>query len=83
MRTAIGELIPVVGVKGACEALDVARASFYRKRGTGAVSPIPAAAVRFVPRALDPAEQAAVLACVHEERFQNCAPAAIWPQAQP
>lgn len=77
MKAAIGELIPIVGVRAACEALDVARASFYRKRGAGAVSPMPAA-VRFVPRALDLAEREAVLACLHEERFQNCAPAAIY-----
>jgi len=73
---AIGELIPVVGVRAACAALEVPRASFYRKRGSG-VSPA-AAAVRVVPRALDPAERSAVLACLHEERFQNCAPAAIY-----
>ncbi len=77
MRAAIGELIPVVGVKAACEALDVPRASFYRKMISGDVSPAPAA-VRFVPRALDSAERAAVLACLHEERFQNCAPAAVY-----
>jgi len=42
------------------------------------VPPVPAAAVRFVARALVPAEREAVLACLHEERFQNCAPAAIY-----
>jgi putative transposase len=74
---AIGELIPIVGVKAACEALAVPRASFYRKRIPGDVSPV-SAAVRLVPRALDPAEREAVLACLHEERFQNCAPAAVY-----
>jgi putative transposase len=39
---------------------------------------MPAAAVRFVPRAMISAEREAVLACLHEERFQNCAPAAIY-----
>lgn len=73
----MGELIPIVGVKAACEALDVARASFYRKKGSGDVASV-TAAVRFVPRALVSAERAAVLACLHEERFQNCAPAAIY-----
>src|SRR6202042_481700 len=34
--------------------------------------------VRFIPRALDTAERDAVLACLHEERFQNCAPAAVY-----
>ena len=76
MRAAIGELIPIMGVKAACEALDFPRASFYRKRGLEGVSPV--AAVRFVPRALVSAERETVLACLHEERFQNCAPAAIY-----
>ena len=76
MSAAIGELTPIVGVKAACEALNVARASFYRKRGWG-VFPA-AAAVRFIPRALDSTERNAVLACLHEERFQNCAPAAVY-----
>ena len=78
MRAAIAELIPVVGVKAACEALDVPRASFNRKRGSGRVCSAPAVAGRLEPRALDPAEREAVLACLHEERFQNCAPAAIY-----
>ena len=78
MRAAIGELIPIVGVRAACEALDVPRASFYRKRGSDGASSSPAAAVRFVPRALVSAEREAVLACLHEERFQNCSPAAIY-----
>ena len=77
MSAAIGELTPIVGVKAACEALNVPRASFYRKRGLG-VFPAAAAAVRFIPRALDSAERGAVLACLHEERFQNCAPAAVY-----
>ena len=78
MSAAVGQLIPVVGVKAACAALAVPRASFYRKRGSGCVSPAVAAAVRSVPRALDGTEREAVLAVVHEERFQNCAPAAIY-----
>ena len=76
MSAAVGELIPIVGVKAACAALDIPRASFYRKRAPGIVSPV--AAVRFVPRALVSAERQAVLACLHEERFQNCAPAAVY-----
>ena len=76
MNAAIVELTPIVGVKAACEALNIPRASFYRKRGCG-VFPA-AAAVRFIPRALDSAERDAVLACLHEERFQNCAPAAVY-----
>ena len=77
MSAAIVELTPIVGVKAACEALNIPRASFYRKRGFGGVS-ADAAVVRFIPRALDAAERGAVLACLHEERFQNCAPAAVY-----
>jgi putative transposase len=76
VNAAIVELTPIVGVKAACDALNIPRASFYRKRGLG-VFPA-AAAVRSIPRALDSAERGAVLACLHEERFQNCAPAAVY-----
>jgi putative transposase len=76
VRTAIGDLTPMVGVRAACGAFDFPRASFYRKRGLGVLSP--AAAVRLVPRALVSAEREAVLACLHEERFQNSAPAAVY-----
>jgi putative transposase len=77
VRAAIGDLTPIVGVRAACEALDFPRASFYRKKGLGILSPA-AAAVRLVPRALVPAEREAVLECLHEERFQNSAPAAVY-----
>ena len=77
MRTAIGDLAPTVGVRAACAAFDFPRASFYRK-GLGVLSPAAAAAARFVPRALAPTERATVLACLHAERFQNSAPAAVY-----
>src|SRR4051812_14703389 len=73
VRAAIGDLAPTVGVRAACEAFDFPRASFYRKRGLGVLSPA-AVAVRQVPRALVSAERETVLACLHEERFQNSAP---------
>ncbi len=77
MRAAVEELTPIVGVKGACNAFDIPRASFYRKRASANLSPA-VAAVRLVPRALDSAERDAVLACLHEERFQDSAPAAVY-----
>ena len=76
MRTAIESLTPTVGVRAACEAFDFPRSSFYRKGFSGVVSP--AVAARFVPRALDSAEREAVLASLHEERFQDSAPAAVY-----
>jgi putative transposase len=78
VTAAIGELIPVIGVKAACGAFAMPRASFYRKRGSGGSASAPATTVRHVPRALDPAEREAILACLHEERFQNCSPAAVY-----
>jgi putative transposase len=35
-------------------------------------------AVRFSPRRLKDDEKSAVLACLHEERFQDCAPAQVY-----
>src|ERR1019366_8332788 len=77
VRTAIGDLTPMVGVRAACEAFDFPRASFYRERGLGVLSPA-AAAVRYVPRALVCSEREEVLSCLHDERFQNSAPAAVY-----
>jgi len=73
---AISDLAPMVGVRAACEAFDFPRASFHRK-GFGVLSP-GARAARHVPRALVSAERNAVLTCLHEERFHNSAPAAIY-----
>src|SRR5271168_806847 len=76
-----------VGVQPACEALGLVRASFYRQRpvlgpmehddqiqsdAITAIPPTPS------PRALIPAERAAILACLHEERFQDRSPAAVY-----
>lgn len=78
MTAAIRELIPVFGVKAACGAFAMPRASFYRRRGSGGAASLTATTVRHVPRALDTAEREAILACLHEERFQNCSPAAVY-----
>ena len=67
------QLSATVGVESACDALGVARASFYRRRRPSVpreARPIPA-------RALSPGERDAVRAALHCERFQDCAPAAI------
>lgn len=76
--TGLGELMPVVGVKAACAALNFPRASFYRSRGLG-IAPASIRAPQPAPaRALAAAERDAVLACLHEERFHNAAPAAVY-----
>ncbi len=59
----------------ACEALDVSRATLYRRRRPrvreARARPTP-------PRALSPTEQQRVLAALHSPRFVDRAPAQIW-----
>jgi putative transposase len=61
------ELSLVVGMKRACRNLSVARSAIYRRRKR-----------RPSVRRLKDAEKSAVLACLHEERFQDCSPAQIY-----
>ena len=79
--TAVEQLSPLVGVKPACLALAVPRASWYRRRSRR-LFPRPAPflekRLRLSPRALSEAEQQAVLTCLHEERFQDCSPAQVY-----
>ena len=64
-----------VGVRAACEALGVARATFCRRRKpkTGQRQPAPAPA-----RALDAAERAEVFAVLCSPRFADRAPAEVY-----
>ena len=72
--TAIAEVVPEVGVRAACGALGVARASFYR-----AQQPQGDPARRKAPqRALSSAERIKVLDVLHSERFVNTSPAEAW-----
>jgi putative transposase len=75
------QLSCTVGIESACDALGVARASFYRRRplfGPPLAESIPLPFVRSVPpRALSSGEREGVLAVLNSERFQDCAPAAI------
>ena len=72
---AVTELANDVGTNAACQALCMPRASYYqdrRKTSTPTPSrPSPA-------RALCPVEREAVLARLHEERFQDRSPAAVY-----
>ena len=92
MRTAVEQLAAAVGVTAACEALGVPRASVYRHRKPGvatepqraptaasaALAP-PATPERATPeRALTATERAQILQTLHEERFVDRAPAAVW-----
>lgn len=78
---AVLQLSSTVGIESACDALCVARASFYRRRplfGPPLTESIPAPVVRAIPpRALSSGEREGVLAVLNSERFQDCAPAAI------
>jgi len=71
---AVQALAATVGVQAACAALNVPRSAFYRARQPrGVPAPRPAS-----PRALGQAERDAVLASLHADRFQDCAPAAVY-----
>jgi putative transposase len=75
--SAVIELAMDVGTSAACHALNMPRASFYRDRRNASVPAV--TAVRPAPaRALDLAEREAVLARLHEERFQDRSPASVY-----
>ena len=76
MRAAAEELAPTVGLAPACRALGVARASVYRHRRPPVSSPRPSR--RHWPRALAPQERTQVLDTLHEDRFVDRAPAAVY-----
>ena len=80
--TALDQLRPLVGMKQACQALSVPRATWYRrsKRRAGLfpAAPFSAKKQRHSTRALSGNEQSTVLACLHEERFQDCSPAQVY-----
>lgn len=82
MNTAITELIPIVGTQAACNALGVVRSSFYRQRpkpaGALPITVLPGSSRPAPARALSSAERATVLGYLHEERFRDRSPAAIY-----
>jgi hypothetical protein len=72
---AVSELASDVGTSAACRALDMPRASYYRRRVFAPKQTI----MRSSPaRALAPAEREMVLAQLHDERFQDRSPAAVY-----
>jgi putative transposase len=75
--SAVTELAIDVGTSAACQVLWMPRASYYGQRRKAAApavaSPRPSPA-----RALHPAEREVVLARLHEERFQDRSPAAVY-----
>ena len=76
---AVIELTPLVGLKGACEAVGRARASHYRAHRVGpAPAPPPRPEPQPQPRALTDAEREQVLEVLHSERFVDAAPATVY-----
>jgi putative transposase len=74
------ELAAEVGTAPACQALGVSRATFYRRQAEPCQAIDPAAAAHQSPRALTSEERQAVLDVLHEERFVDRAPAAVYAQ---
>lgn len=78
---AIAELAPTMGVRGACDAVGVAQASYYRRHRHSPppprLAPIPQMD-RVQPRALSATERAAILAELHSERFVDVSPTEVW-----
>src|ERR1700742_3090963 len=75
---AVGALATALGMRAACAALGQSRASYYRRHRKSPPPPRRARERTPQPRALSPAERAAVLGVLHEERFVDQAPASIY-----
>ena len=73
----VTQLAVNVGTHAACQALQVPRASYYRDRRK-ASAPAVAASRPAPARALCVKEREQVLARLHEERFQDRSPAAVY-----
>src|SRR2546430_2708831 len=76
--SAVTELAIDVGTSVACQVLWMPRASYYYGQCRKASALAVASARPSPARALHPAEREAVLARLHEERFQDRSPAAVY-----
>jgi putative transposase len=72
--TTVTEAGPRLGIAPTCAALRLPRATYYRRRRPQSAPP----PRRVSPRALSGAEQAAVLAVLHEPRFVDLAPSEVY-----
>lgn len=75
--SAVSELAIDVGTSAACQVLWMPRVPYYEQRRK-ASAPVVAFPRPSPARALDPAEREAVLARLHEERFQDGSRAAVY-----
>jgi len=76
IEATVEELTPIVGTRPACRALGAAPATIYRRRRPP--EPRPRKPRPKPARALSEAEQQAVLEALHDERFVDSSPAAVW-----
>jgi putative transposase len=76
--TTVQELVPLVGVGAACDALAVPRSRFYRAQQPPCVKRAAGAPKAAPPRALSPDEKAVVRATLNSERFQDLAPREVY-----
>ena len=74
---AVTGLASSVGIRAACDVLKLPRASYYRER-RAVGSPSVVASRPLPARALRPEERETVMAHLHEERFQDRSPAAVY-----
>jgi putative transposase len=77
---AIGELTPLVGVRAACRATGRPQANHYRRHRQSPPPGRPPRARRPGPRALSPAERAAVREVLNSLEHADQAPAAVYHQ---
>jgi putative transposase len=78
---AIAVMAPRIGTRAACAASGVPQATWYRRHRTSPPLPKPVPvphSQRVQPRALAPAERAAILDVLHSTRFADTAPAEVW-----
>jgi putative transposase len=75
---AVEQLAPTVGLKRACEALDVNRATLYRRRGRQAATPCEPVPCPQPPLKLSALERQAVVELLHSERFVDASPHTIY-----
>ncbi len=76
MDEAVAALAPLVGVAGACAAVSMGRASYYRRTQERPLRP--ATPRTPPPRALREEERQVVLDTLHSERFRDAAPAQVY-----
>jgi len=67
-----------IGIKPACESLDIARSWFYRRKARKNAPPVEEKKRLALPRALSPDERQGVLDILHTERFVDKAPHQVY-----